>query len=102
MTFYKSPPTLTFGDKHEVLLKEISLGSTFPGAFKIKVENEDKDMDPVFRIEDSIFKGTIHLRHWQTFTIFDPYPIPSHRGLKGIFNSFSKTFFSKRVSIHQN
>ena len=57
MTFYKAPPTLTFGDKYEVLLKEISLGSTFPGAFKIKVENEDKDMNPVFRIEDSIFKG---------------------------------------------
>ena len=57
MTFYKAPPTLTFGDKYEVLLKEISLGSTFPGVFKIKVENEDKDMNPVFRIEDSIFKG---------------------------------------------
>jgi hypothetical protein len=35
----------------------LGLGSTFPGVFKIKVENEDKDMNPVFRIEDSIFKG---------------------------------------------
>ena len=69
MTFYKTPPTLTFGDKYEVLLKEISLGSTFPGAFKIKVENEDKDMNPVFRIEDSIFKGVNDLNQLNTHVI---------------------------------
>ena len=69
MTFYKAPPTLTFGDKYEVLLKEISLGSTFPGAFKIKVENEDKDMNPVFRIEDSIFKGVNDLNQLNTHVI---------------------------------
>ena len=69
MTFYKAPPTLTFGDKYEVLLKEISLGSTFPGAFKIKVENEDKDMNPVFRIEDSMFKGVNDLNQLNTHVI---------------------------------
>ena len=46
-----------FGDKHEILMKEISLAPNFFSVFKVKIENEDENINPVFRLEDSTFKG---------------------------------------------
>ena len=54
--FQQIPSYLEFKDRIEVVMYNISLSEDFPSTFEIRIENENPDLNPVFRFQKSTFK----------------------------------------------